>query len=286
MSNRDAERDEPMVIASASDLMSADTRRSFFGKLFAGGTVMLLPAVFAGCDDFGDHLVDVDLNQPGGGGTPAPVTGLSFDLRSDVGIFRLVHTLEHIEGAFYTAVVASGTFSSFSAPERELFVDLRDAEVIHREFLTAALGSQAVPDIRGSIDQNRLSSILASRDSIVSTAKMLEHTGVAGLNGAGKYLQDARNLLLAGKFASVEARHAAALLDIMPTAGVNPNTAFAGDHVIDNNGRDVKLEAGAVISRVASTGLLMAGTLANPPINNAPTPAQGVPTEDFFPATL
>ena len=279
-------RDEPMIVASASDLMSADTRRSFFGKLFAGGTVLLLPSAFSACDDFGDHLVSVDSGQPGGGGTPAPVTGLSFDLRSDVGIFRLVHTLEHIEGAFYTAVVASNTFSSFSAAERELFVDLRDAEVIHREFLTAALGSQAVPDLRGSIDQNRLNTILASRDSIVSTAKMLEHTGVAGLNGAGKYLQDARNLLLAGKFASVEARHAAALLDIMPTAGINPNTAFAGDHVIDSNGRDVKLEAGAVISRVASTGLLRSGTLAGTPISNGPTATQGVPTEDFFPANL
>jgi len=278
MSNRDTERDEPMIIASASELMSPDTRRSFFGKLFAGGTVLMLPAVFAGCDDDDDRSIV--------GPDPDPVTGLSFDLRSDVGIFRLVHTLEHLEGAFYTAVVASDTFGSFPVAERELFVDLRDAEVIHREFLTRALGSQAIPDLRGSIDRNRLNAILSSRDSIVSTAKMLEHTGVAGLNGAGKYLQDARNLLLAGKFASVEARHAAALLDIMPTAGVNPNTAFAGDHVIDGNGRDVKLEAGAVITRAASTGLLRAGTLAATPITSGPTATQGVATPDFFPANL
>jgi hypothetical protein len=208
--------------------MSADTRRRFLGKLLAGGTVVLMPAVFAGCDD-DDRRTIV-------GPDPAPVTGLSFDLRTDVGIFRLVHTLEHLEAAFYTAVVGSAAFGSFSAAEREVFVDIRDAEVIHREFLTAALGSQAVPDLRGSIDMTRLNSILASRDSILSASKLFEHLGVAGLNGAGKYLQDARNLLLAGKFASVEARHAAALLDISPTAGVNPNTAFAGDHVIDNNG--------------------------------------------------
>lgn len=280
MSNRDAERDEPMVIASASELMFAGTRRSFLGKLFAGGTVLLLPSVFVGCDGDGDE------NPLGPGPIPDPVTGLSFDLRSDVGIFRLVHTLEHLEGAFYTAVVSSDAFDSFSAAERELFVDLRDTEVIHREFLTAALGSQAIPDIRGSIDRARLDAILSSRDSIVSAAKMFENIGVAGLNGSGKYIQDPRNLLLAGKFASVEARHAAALLDIAPPAGQNPNTAFAGDNIIDGNGRDVKLEAGAVLTRVAGTGLLRQGTLAPTPITNPPTAAQGIPTEDFFPATL
>lgn len=271
---------EPMVIASAGELMLPRTRRGFVRTLLAGGTVMMLPTVFTACDD-----------EDGGGGNPLgpgpvpdPVTGVSFDLRSDVGIFRLVHTLEQLEGAFYTAVVASDTFDRFSAPERELFVDLRNVEVTHREFMRTALGSQAVPDIRGSIDRNTLDQILSSRESIVNTARMFEHIGVAGLNGAGKYLQDARNLLLAGKFASVEARHAAALRDIMPPAGPNPNTAFAGDDIIDNNGRDVKLEAGAVLARVAATGLLRAGTLASPAITAAPTATQGVPTPDFFPA--
>jgi hypothetical protein len=281
MSNRDAERDEPMVIASASELMFAGTRRSFLGKLFAGGTVLLLPSVFTGCDDD-----DGDGNNPLGPGVPDPVTGVSFDLRTDVGIFQLVHTLEHLEAAFYTAVVSSPVFQSFSPAEQEVLVDIRDAEVIHREFLTAALGAQAIPDIRGSINQTRLNQILELRGNVLAVAKTFENLGVAGLNGAGKYLQDPRNLLLAGKFASVEARHAAALLDMAPPAGQNANTAFAGDFIIDANGRDVKLEAGAVIARVASTGILAAGTLAAAPISNGPTPAQGVPTDDLFPAIL
>jgi hypothetical protein len=268
-----------MVIAAAGELMRPATRRSFVRNLFAGGTVLMLPTVFVACD--GDD--DDDGGNPLGP-TPDPVTGVSFDLRSDVGIFRLVHTLEQLEGAFYTAVVASATFSTFTAEERELFTDLRNVEVIHREFMRTALGAQAVPDIRGSINTATLNSILSSRANIINTARMFEHIGVAGLNGAGKYLQDARNLLLAGKFASVEARHAAALRDIAPPAGQNPNTAFAGDDIIDANGRDVKLEAGAVLERVAATNLLRAGTLASPPISSAPTPAQGVPTADFFPS--
>jgi hypothetical protein len=212
------------------------------------------------------------------------VTGVSFDLRSDVGIFRLLHLNEQLEAAFYTAVVSSGTFDGFSADEKELFVDLRNTEVVHREFVRTALGSAALPDIRGSIDLNALNAILSSRTGILTASRLFEHVGVAALNGAGKYLQDARNLLVAGKFASVEARHAAALRDVAPPAGVSANTAFAGDDIIDGNGRDVKLEAGAVLAKVAATGLLRAATLANPAITAAPTAAQGVPSADFFPA--
>ncbi len=281
MDHRGPEPGETMVIASAGELMLPSTRRGFVRTLLAGGTVMMLPSVFTACAPAGGG------GRPlGPGAVPGPVEGVSFDLRSDIGIFRLVHTLEQLEAAFYTAVVASGTFSRFTAEERELFVDLRNVEVIHREFVRTALGTQAVPDIRGSIDRRVLDQVLSSRTTVLTTARMFEHLGVAGLNGAGKYLQDVRNLLLAGKFVSVEARHAAALRDIAPPAGQNPNTAFAGDDIIDANGLDVKLEAGMLLGRVAATGLLRAGTLANPPITAAPTPAQGVPTPDFFPANV
>jgi hypothetical protein len=280
MSQPDPERKPTLTIASAGELMRPATRRNFVRTLCLGGTVLMLPAVFAACSDDDDD----DDGNPLGPNLPTPVTGVSFDLRSDIGIFRLVHVLEQLEGAFYTAVVASGTFSTFNAEEREIFTDLRDVEVIHREFIRTALGAQAVPDIRGSINTATLNGILSSKANIINTARTFEHIGVAGLNGAGKYIQDSRNLLLAGKFASVEARHAAALRDIAPPAGQNANTAFAGDDITDSNGRDVKLEAGVVIDRVAATNLLMAGTLATPPITNAPTATQGVPTADFFPA--
>jgi hypothetical protein len=277
MSKRDPAEEGPMIIASAGELMRPSTRRGFVRSLLAGGTVMMLPTVFVACDD----------DDPTGPGTttPDPVTGVSFNLTTDVGIFRLVHALEQLEGAFYTAVVANANFGSFfSAEERELLTDLRDVEVIHREFVRTALGSQAVPDLGGSINTATLNSILSSRANILNTARTFENIGVAALNGAGKYLQDARNLLLAGKFASVEARHAAALRDLAPPSGQNANTSFAGDDLIDANGRDVKLEAGVVVTKVAATNLLMANTLANPTITSGPTATQGVASADLFPA--
>jgi hypothetical protein len=46
----------------------------------------------------------------------------------------------------------------------------------------------------------------------------------------------------------------------------------------------VKLEAGAVVTRVAAANLLMASTLATPTITSGPTATQGVASADFFPA--
>ncbi|WP_420130495.1 ferritin-like domain-containing protein [Longimicrobium sp.] len=278
MHKQDAEREPTMVIASATELLGQPTRRGFLRTLLAGGSVVLLPSVFAACDDDGD---DNPL-----GPTPDPVTGLQFDLRTDVGIFQLVHLQEQIEAAFYIAVVRSDTFDSMSAAERELLTDLRNVEVIHREFVRTALGANALPDIRGSINRDVLDDILSSRAGILQTAKMLEHNGVAGLNGTAKYIQDVRNLLVAGKLASVEARHAAALRDVLPPANQNANTSFAGDDIIDANGRDVKLEAQPVLQNALATGLPRPELLGNPPIAAPPTPQQGVPTPDFFPATV
>ena len=274
MATRERDSADALVVTDADELMRPATRRSFVRLMGAGGAIALMPSVFGAC-----------ATTPGMA-TPATDAGLMFDLRSDIGIFRLVHTLEQLEAAFYTAVVAHASFTSFfSAGERELFTDLRNVEIVHREFLRTALGSQAVPDVTGSINTTTLNGILSSRDSIVGAARLFEHLGVSGLNGAGKYLKDARNLLLAGKFVSVEARHAAALRDIAPPAGQNANTAFAGDDIVDGNGMDVKLEAGAALDRVAAVNIVQNNAVSARNITNAPTATQGKASANFFPTT-
>lgn len=274
MRNRSREEVNTLVVTSADELMRPTTRRAFVRLMSAGGAIALMPPVFSAC------------SMAPGMGMASPDAALMFDLRSDIGIFRLVHTLEQLEAAFYTAVVASPNFGTFfNAGERELFTDLRNVEIVHREFVRAALGSQAVPDVRPLINMPTLNAILASRDGILGAARLFEHLGVSGLNGAGKYLQDARNLLLAGKFVSVEARHAAALRDVAPPPGQSMATAFAGDDIVDANGMDVKLEAGAVLDRVAATHLVLNDAVSARSITAAPTPTQGKPSADRFPAT-
>ncbi|MDQ3522431.1 MAG: hypothetical protein M3434_08865, partial [Gemmatimonadota bacterium] len=120
---------EKKTITGASELMRPGTRRNFVRTLCLGGTVIMLPPVFTACRGSGGGGDD---GNPLGPNVPAPVTGISFDLRTDVGIFRIVDLLEQVEGLFYTAVVRSATFNSFNTDEREVFTDLRDAEIMHR----------------------------------------------------------------------------------------------------------------------------------------------------------
>ena len=59
------------------------------------------------------------------------------------------------------------------------------------------------------------------------TARTFEDLGVSAYNGAGQLLTVAANLLTAGKIVSVEARHAAAIRDLLV-----PNS-FAASDVVD-----------------------------------------------------
>lgn len=276
MAARDGARQDTMIISNLGELMCPGTRRNFLRTLLAGGTAILMPSVLTGCGD--DNGVE-----------PGQTTGLSFDLRTDGGIFRIVDLLELLEGFYYTEVVRSSNFSAFFSPEeQELFVDLRDAEIVHREFVREVLGAMKIPDVTmGSINTDRLSLLLSSRENIIKTARNFEHTGISGLNGASKFLSDRRNLQTTRNFATVEGRHAAALLDIpLARGGMVGNTDFAGALVIDSNGLDVKVEADdarGVFFRVASIGLLKAGTLADPPVTNPPNPDKGAPTPSFPP---
>lgn len=275
MTKQQTERESPMTIGNLGELMSPVRRRDFVRRLLLGGTVVLSPAIFAGCDD--------DPTEPDNG------LPISFDLRTDAGIFRIVDLLELLEGFYYTELVRSANFTSFFSPEeQELFVDLRDAEIVHREFVREALGPMRVPDVTmTSINRDRLNELLSSRENVIKTARNFEHTGISGLNGASKFLQDRRNLQVTRNFATVEARHAAALLDIpLSRGGSVSGTDFAGSNVVDGTGRDVKVEADeprGIFFRVDTIGLLQPGTVATPPVSNPPAPAQGSPTPSFPP---
>ena len=278
MSDHDREREDSLVIASADELLRPATRRRFVRMLGVGGSIVMLPSIFGACDD------DDDPVQPSP--PPPPATAaITFDLRSDIGIFRFAHTLEQLEAAFYTAVVGAANFSTlFNAEEREVLTDLRNHEVIHREFFRTALGAQAVPDISPYLNTTTITALLATRASILGAARLFEDLGVAAYNGAGKYLQDARNLLVAGKIVSVEARHAAIIRDLLPPTGQDANRAFAGDDVVDTRGLDVKLEPAAVLAKVDGANVFNEAQEDVISIT-APNASQGAPSagEDRFP---
>ena len=257
-----SEHSRSVTIERPEDLWGVSTRRSFIRLLGLGGTIALVPGVFAACG--GD---DNPTAPPGGG------NGAQLDLSTDIGIFNYAYALEQLEAAFYSAVVGAGNFNTLfpDANERELLTDIRNHEVVHREFLKTALGSSAIPAL--ALNATTVAALIADRATILKNAQSFEDLGVAAYNGAGKQIKDARNLLVAGKIVSVEARHAAAIRDARDTTG----RAFAGDDVVNAMGLDVKMEPSAVLARVSSLNLVTTSITVSKQPTDAASADQAAP---------
>lgn len=261
-----------VVIDRPEDLWRVSTRRTFVKLLGLGGTIVLMPAVFEACSK--------DSTSP----TPTPSGGVALDLSNDTGILNYAYALEQLEAGFYTAVVGAAVFGSFNAEQQEVLTDLRNHEVVHREFFRKALGANAIPDL--ALNMATVTAALATTASILKTSEAFEDLGVSAYNGAGKYLTNPDYLTAAGKIVSVEARHAAAIRDIRESLGVSggvaAGTRFAGDDIVQPSGTyqglDVKLEPSAVLSRVVATQFVATSVTisANPPSKSG-TPDAGPP---------
>lgn len=155
----------------------------------------------------------------------------------DFAVLNYAFALEQLEADFYTRVYAAFNDGSLTAegPTETILTDLYKHEVIHREFLRAALGDAAIPDLTFQYADG----LFTNLDTVLATAQALEDTGVKAYNGAGQFFSntDAGKLYLtlAGKIVSVEARHASAIRDL-----INPNSMdFAGDDIINSSGLEV-----------------------------------------------
>jgi rubrerythrin len=201
-------------------------KRKEFIQLVGGFAVVT--ATLSNCDD------DNDNNSSAGG----------INLGSgDTGILNYAYTLEQLETYFYENVVSNAAFTSiFSTKEQALLSEIRENELVHREFYRTALGSDAIQDLEAdfsSID-------FTNKASILTTAHTFEDTGVAAYNGAAQLLTDANILAVSGKIVSIEARHAAILRNMLA-----PKTpAFAGDDVVNPRGLDLAMMPFEVLPKV------------------------------------
>jgi rubrerythrin len=129
----------------------------------------------------------------------------------DIGIMNFAYLLEQLEADFYTRVVANNFYAGATAEERQILTDLRDHEIIHREFFKAILGANGIAQLPAFdfslVDFN-------SRDSVLTNSQAMEDTGVSAYNGAGQAIVSPDVLAIAGKIVSVEGRHAAAIRDL------------------------------------------------------------------------
>ncbi|RVU00548.1 ferritin-like domain-containing protein [Mucilaginibacter limnophilus] len=128
----------------------------------------------------------------------------------DVGILNFAYALEQLEAAFYVKV-ADSWYSGITDMEKMYLSDIRDHEVSHREFFKKALAGNAIK----GLTPNFSSIDFSSRASVLATAKAFEDLGVTAYDGAGYMLKSADYLTVAGKIASVEARHAAVIAELL-----------------------------------------------------------------------
>ncbi len=182
------------------------SRRRFLGYASAFSGVSLLTACSRDNDIFYDGGVSL------GSG--------------DTGILNYAYALEQLEAAFYTQVVAAG-MSWATALEKQLFADIRDHEIAHREFFRAALGNNKIQDLTPNFSTINF----ADRTSVLETARSFEDLGVQAYNGAGQLLTSADYLALAGKIVSVEARHAAYIRELIKPA------SFADTSILETANR-------------------------------------------------
>jgi hypothetical protein len=196
------------ALPTASPTRKPVSRRTFLSYAGALGATVTLAGVAAGCTKDNDS----DGINLGSG---------------DTGILNYAYALEQLEAAFYKQVTDT-PFSGMTAVETAFFADIRAHEIGHREFFKKVLAGSAIPGLE--VDFSSIN--FSSRDSVLATAKAFEDLGVSAYNGAGRLLTNPAYLLVAGKIVSVEARHAAAIRDIIAY------NSFADNTVVDANGLD------------------------------------------------
>jgi len=240
---------EGLSVPAASSI-TMPSRRKFlnFAAMSAAGLFL------ASCTkEMGEEDLTVAALNSEGGGKDGGKRNVNLG-SGDIAVLNYAFALEQLEAAFYIQVINT-PYSGMTSKEMEYLTDIRDHEIAHREFFRTALGDARI----GGLILDFSSINFNSRSSVLSTAKAFEDLGVSAYNGAGELLQSADYLLFAGKIVSVEARHAAAIRDLISYG------SFADNTVIDSNGLDV--------SRTPQQVLAIADTyiVTNINSNNLPT---------------
>jgi len=186
-------------------------RRSFFQVAGAGAAASALLLAGCGKDDDPDPVA----------GNPMLVLAVTTTSNGTTvvdtarTILNYAYLLEQLEAAFYDKVVATPP-TDLQPGELAYLTDLRDHELIHREYLKYILGSSAYDaSLATPLVFNFSTFTLTTRAGVWAAARQLENLGVAAYNGAAKFVNDSAALVALAKIASVEARHAALVHEIL-----------------------------------------------------------------------
>jgi rubrerythrin len=169
---------------------------------------------------------------------PGRPPSATINFANDFGVLNFAFALEQLEAAFYTQVVAT-PYAGITDAERRVMIDLRDHEVVHRDFLRAAISASGGTPI-GNLTPDFQNIDFTSRVAVLTAARNFEDLGVGAYNGAGQFLTNPALLKIAGKIISVEARHASAIRDLL-----NPRSRDFAPRAFDDALRPEEVAAAA-----------------------------------------
>jgi len=153
--------------------------------------------------------------------TPASDTYIG---EGDAALLNYLYILKQVTSAFYGQAVST-YYTGITKEESVLQIDLRDQELVHREFFKRLAGANAVKEITP-----QLSAVtFADKKSFLTHACTLEDLSVSAYAGVIRLLKNTDQVLAIAKIASVDARHAGYMHDLLT------HNAFSG---LDANGLD------------------------------------------------
>lgn len=137
----------------------------------------------------------------------------------DLEVLNYALTLEHLEAAFYAQVNEAAVLEGDAAA---YFAVIGEHEAAHVEALTGAISAAGGTPVEAAPSYNfDLLGDLTTADGILAAAKILEDTGVAAYNGAGREIMDKAILGTAGAIVQTEANHAA-IINVLIDPDSNP----------------------------------------------------------------
>lgn len=201
------------------------SRKRFFKMLGGAGAVSAATVLIAACGDDDEAAPDAvsgAKDSSGGGG----------DASSDLEILNYALTLEFLEAEFYAKVIDSGLVKDKKVAN--LAKKFGETEQEHVDGLTAAISQMGGTPVEAPA--TKFEDVLSKGlDEILKTAADVENLGAAAYLGQAGRIKNKEILLTALSIHSVEARHAAALNQLVgrdfmgdgDLQGSIPNGAFA-----------------------------------------------------------
>jgi hypothetical protein len=157
---------------------------------------------------------------------------IELNFGTDSGVLNYLYVFEQLRAGFHAAVVGNAAFAATFSPGEQLVLrDIALHEAAHRDFLGAAipaLGFSRIP----TLGMKLTSITLSDRTQVLNAARDFADLSSGAYNGAVHYLQSAQLVAMICKTASVEARHASAIRDLIApkTSQFAPDTF---DDVLD-----------------------------------------------------